>query len=215
MATTCFVIMPFDPELHYLYLYMKQHLEEKFDIQCERGDSKILTVPLLDKIKQYIQDADFLIADCSGRNPNVFYELGMAHVMDKPVVLITRDQINVVPSDIKSYEFIHYVLDDDHGFFQHLDLAVQGVLGEEYDTYYEATQQLFQAFRGDHPELNLAQEDKPSFVRNVTELTRSHSLPTLENKADLAKIMIPAMIVGQLDVDTALKLNAWIENRYR
>ncbi len=68
MATTCFVIMPFDPELHYLYLYMKQHLEEKFDIHCERGDSKILTVPLLDKIRQYIQDADFLIADCSGRN---------------------------------------------------------------------------------------------------------------------------------------------------
>ena len=50
----CFVIMPFKPELHYMYLFVKQHIEETFpDVRCQRGDDKILTVPLLDKVINY------------------------------------------------------------------------------------------------------------------------------------------------------------------
>ena len=79
----CFVIMPFREELHYFYLYLQQHIEAKHAVECKRGDADILTVPLLDKIRNYIEDADVIIADCSGRNPNVFYDLGMAHTLGK------------------------------------------------------------------------------------------------------------------------------------
>jgi len=86
----CFVIMPFRPELHYMYLYLKYHVEKNFpDALCQRGDDEILTVPLLDKINSLIQRADVVVADCTGRNPNVFYELGIAHALEKLVVLIT------------------------------------------------------------------------------------------------------------------------------
>src|SRR3954452_5622402 len=95
----CFVIMPFSVELHYFYLFLKRHIEEKHPVKCIRGDADILTVPLLDKIRSYIDTADVLIADCSGRNPNVFYELGMAHALGKKVILITKDAIEDAPTD--------------------------------------------------------------------------------------------------------------------
>ena len=60
----CFVIMPFRKELHYMYLYMKAHIEKNHNLTCERGDSSILTVSILEKILQYVKDADVLIADC-------------------------------------------------------------------------------------------------------------------------------------------------------
>ena len=69
---TCFVIMPCSPELHYFYLYIKKYTEEVHNIQCERADDQVLTMPILDKINDFIRNADAIIADCSGRNPNVF-----------------------------------------------------------------------------------------------------------------------------------------------
>jgi hypothetical protein len=41
--TLCFVVMPFRPELHYFFLYLKKYLEEKYHIRIERGDSNVLT----------------------------------------------------------------------------------------------------------------------------------------------------------------------------
>jgi hypothetical protein len=87
--------MPFRPELNYLYRSLKQYLDQAFPgITAVRGDDQPLTVPLLQKIADYIRQADVVVADCSGRNPNVFYELGLAHALDKPVVLITSDPID-------------------------------------------------------------------------------------------------------------------------
>ena len=67
-----------------------------------------MTAPILDKIGRLISQADVVIADCSGRNPNVFYELGMAHALGKPVVLITSDAVEQAPTDIRAFEFISY-----------------------------------------------------------------------------------------------------------
>ena len=51
----CFVIMPFTEELHYFYLYLQKHIEEKHGVQCRRGDADVLTIPLLDKIRGYVE----------------------------------------------------------------------------------------------------------------------------------------------------------------
>lgn len=65
--------MPFRPELNYLYRIIKQHVERSFPgVSVARGDDRALTRPILEKIADYIKQADVLVADCSGRNPNVF-----------------------------------------------------------------------------------------------------------------------------------------------
>jgi nucleoside 2-deoxyribosyltransferase len=104
--------MPFVSHLNFFYLYFKRHIEETHNVRCERADSKILTVPFLDKIVEYIKQADVLIADCSGRNPNVFYELGMAHALGKKVILITGDDLKDAPADVRHFDFIKYDLSD-------------------------------------------------------------------------------------------------------
>jgi hypothetical protein len=71
--SNCFVVMPFRPELQYMYLSLKEHIETTFPgVFCERGDDSILTRPILEKIAAYIKKADIVIADCTGRNANVF-----------------------------------------------------------------------------------------------------------------------------------------------
>ena len=67
----CFVIMPFRPELHYFFLFLKRHIEEQHNIDCERGDGQVLTRPILEKIAGYIDRADVLVADCTGRTQRV------------------------------------------------------------------------------------------------------------------------------------------------
>jgi hypothetical protein len=54
-----------------------------------------------------ICNARLIIADCTNRNPNVFYEIGIAHVVGKPVVLITQKQEDA-PFDIRHYRMIEY-----------------------------------------------------------------------------------------------------------
>ena len=98
---TCFVLMPFAAELHYFYLYMKQHIEQKYGIRCERADAQILTKPILDKINDYIRNSDVIVADCSGRNPNVFYELGIAlrDAVAKRFCILSREEFVRVATD--------------------------------------------------------------------------------------------------------------------
>jgi hypothetical protein len=146
-VSNCFVVMPFRAELHYLYLYMKRHIETTFGASCRRGDAKILTVPLLDKIRQEIQEADVVIADCTGRNANVFYELGMAHMLNKLVLLITGDPIEEAPSDVRAFEYIRYNLDDDVAFFEKLDRALLPLLGKQYGEFYLRASDLLDEFQ--------------------------------------------------------------------
>ena len=56
---------------------------------------------------QRIIEADFVIADLTARNPNVFYELEIAHSVGKPVILLAQDTADV-PFDIRDNRVITY-----------------------------------------------------------------------------------------------------------
>lgn len=59
--------MPFIEELHYFYLYMRDHIGNLHHMDCERGDAQVLTVPILEKITAYNWKADVIVADCTGK----------------------------------------------------------------------------------------------------------------------------------------------------
>ena len=112
-----FFIMPFRPGFNYMYLHIKDFIESKFDgTKCARGDTTISTEMLISKIRGNIQEADVIIADCSGHNPNVFYEIGVAHALGKNVVLISGRPNEEVPTDIRAYEQINYGFNDHEAF---------------------------------------------------------------------------------------------------
>lgn len=102
---TVFVVMPFKNNFLDIYKHLKsQFTDYNFSNAGDAGNPQAI----LKDIIQPIYDADVIIADLTGLNPNVMYELGIAHAMDKKTIIITQDDISLLPFDLKSYRVIHY-----------------------------------------------------------------------------------------------------------
>ena len=69
----------------------------------EGSTPSLITRDIWEKINR----ARFLIADLTGQNPNVFYEVGLAHALGKDVVLLTQTMTDV-PFDLKAMRCIVY-----------------------------------------------------------------------------------------------------------
>jgi len=74
---------------------------------CERVDEQIFQDSILERVYNQIATADIIIADMTGRNPNVFYETGYAHALNKRVILLTQ-HTDDIPFDLKHYPHIVY-----------------------------------------------------------------------------------------------------------
>ncbi len=102
-----FVLMPFLKEMDPIYLdHIKPSVESE-GVNCQRADeivgTNIITLDIWEKINR----ARFIIADLTGKNPNVFYEIGLAHAIGKEVILITQT-MDDVPFDLKSIRCVVY-----------------------------------------------------------------------------------------------------------
>lgn len=100
-----FVIMPFEDKFFDLYKTLKKQFEKDF-LFSHSGDEDN-PQNILKDIIQAIYDADIIIANLTGLNPNVFYELGIAHTLKKKVIIVTED-ISTLPFDLKSYRAKEY-----------------------------------------------------------------------------------------------------------
>jgi len=205
----CFVVMPFKPELHYFYLYIKQHIEQTHHIDCERADAQVLTVPMLEKINDYIRRADVIIADCSDRNPNVFYELGIAHAYDKKVILITKDPISEVPTDVKQFEFIPYNLNNHTEFLERLDNALRNVFVYRYEKWYELGTVIFREFkRSTRSRVEMA--SKEAFVQRLSAAEQTRELPSIEDDLGVAELVLPRIIADSTDISVMSSITEWL-----
>jgi len=62
---------------------------------------------VMEDVWKGICEARFIVAEITGRNPNVFYELGIAHTIGKPVILLTQ-RAEDIPFDLNRYRHIIY-----------------------------------------------------------------------------------------------------------
>lgn len=102
-----FTIMPFDVSFDDIYILGIRQACEDAGAYCERVDEQIFQETILQRIYNQIAKADVIIADMTGRNPNVFYEAGYAHALGKRVILLTQN-IDDIPFDLKYYPHIVY-----------------------------------------------------------------------------------------------------------
>ena len=102
-----FMIMPFNEDIFALYEELKRVFEEIYIFK--NGGDLGHQQSILKDIVSGITEADVIIADLTGLNPNVFYELGIAHSMNKKVILITQD-LSEIPFDLKPYRAKEYNL---------------------------------------------------------------------------------------------------------
>ena len=103
----CFVLMPFSGDFNYIYSDHIKPIVESFGLECIRADEIYSIKPIIEDIINSIKESDIIIADLTKRNPNVFYELGIAHAIEKPVVLISQSTKDI-PFDVKHIRCISY-----------------------------------------------------------------------------------------------------------
>lgn len=105
---TVFFLTPFHNDFEKEY-YTVKDICSKLDLQCTRGDEDFVKGSVLKYILHKIMSSSIIIANLNGRNPNVYYELGIAHSLGKPVILITNEaNFKNIPFDLQSNKLIIY-----------------------------------------------------------------------------------------------------------
>ncbi|MDT7043618.1 hypothetical protein [Candidatus Nitronereus thalassa] len=109
---SCFVIMPFADPIGSYYQSIYEPAIEKAGMKAVRADTDIFaTGKVMDQIWTGINEAKVLVAELTTRNPNVYYELGLSHALEKPVVLISSNEEDV-PFDLQHIRVIYYDVND-------------------------------------------------------------------------------------------------------
>ena len=103
-----FVLSPFEEPFNTIYEdHIRPSVESIKPLRCLRADDIYDNRPIIEDIWQCTNEARLLISELTGRNPNVFYETGIAHTVGKEVILITQSMQDV-PFDLKHLRCIVY-----------------------------------------------------------------------------------------------------------
>jgi len=107
MSGSAFVLMPFEePFLGYYDKIYKVALE-RIGFDVKKVDDIFSPSPIIEDIQTSILKADLILCEMSGRNPNVFYELGIAHSVGKPAILLSKREDDN-PFDVRHIRTIIY-----------------------------------------------------------------------------------------------------------
>lgn len=102
-----FVAMPFRDDMKPIYTDHILNVTNALKFSCKRADDLFTANSIVSDVWSAIYHAKLLIVDCTGRNPNVFYELGIAHTLGRPTILISQS-IDDIPVDIRHLRVIIY-----------------------------------------------------------------------------------------------------------
>ena len=102
-------MMPFDPSFTAVYDSLRT-TAGKVVLRCRRADDIWENPPIIQDIVSLIDRSWAVICDCSGRNPNVFYEIGIAHTLGREVILITQNEVDT-PFHLRHLRYVRYLND--------------------------------------------------------------------------------------------------------
>ncbi|WP_429103671.1 hypothetical protein [Aeromonas hydrophila] len=100
-------MMPFDASFTAVYASIKQ-AANNVGFDCKRADDIWEHASIIQDVVSLIDQSKVVICDCSGRNPNVFYEAGIAHTLGREVILITQSEYDI-PFDLRHLRYIKYL----------------------------------------------------------------------------------------------------------
>ena len=105
---SCFVMMPFGQWFDQYYQEIYSPAIKEAGFEPLRADELFSTGTVVEQIWEQVEKAPVLLADLTGKNANVFYELGLAHAAKKPVDVLTAETIDDVPFDLRHLRIIIY-----------------------------------------------------------------------------------------------------------
>lgn len=101
------LMMPFDKAFDATCEAVKG-VAESLCLQCKRVDDFWRASELIQDVFELIYRSAFVVCDFSGRNPNVFYEAGIAHTLGRDVIPIVQNEEDI-PFDLRQHRFIKYL----------------------------------------------------------------------------------------------------------
>lgn len=111
-GSSCFVMQPFSPPYDGYYETLLKPAIEQAGLRPVRADDEIFgSGKIMDQVWRGIRNAKVLVAELTTRNANVYYELGLAHALGKPVVLVAAKE-EEVPFDVHHIRVIYYDITD-------------------------------------------------------------------------------------------------------
>ena len=213
MKRRCFVVMPFKPELNFVYLYLAQYLEQRHNLVVTRGDTEVLTKPLMDKIAAAIAAADVIIGDVTESNANVFFELGLAHAAGKPIIFLTRHDPEAAPVDIRQFEHIQYDLAKHRELLERLDNAIENLFRDQYQRLYERGLAILTEFkRSTGVQCRAFTLDE--FRLRVIRAKREGEQPDENAPEERHSRFLLPRIADSDDLDVRNRLYEWLRQRY-
>jgi hypothetical protein len=125
---SCFVMMPFASPIGAYYASIYEPAILKAGLKAVRADDEIFGPgKIIDQVFRGISEAKVLVAELTTKNPNVFYELGLAHALNKPVVLVSATA-NDNPFDIRHIRVIFYDTSDPFWGTKLIDKVAENIL---------------------------------------------------------------------------------------
>lgn len=107
-STLCFVLMPFtEPTIARVYRDVVTPALEAAALHPNKADDRY-GFDVMEDIWTGLNEARLVVADVTGRNPNVFYEVGIAHTLGKPLLLLSADGGKAIPFDLNRFRHILY-----------------------------------------------------------------------------------------------------------
>ncbi|MGB6947470.1 MAG: hypothetical protein WBE37_34035 [Bryobacteraceae bacterium] len=102
-----FVVMQFAEPYDTFYREVIQKQAEAAGFEVFRIDEKAGPGVIFQDIQREIEQAEIVVAEITPTNPNVFYELGYAHALGKPTILLAQRGAEL-PFDIRSFRVVFY-----------------------------------------------------------------------------------------------------------
>lgn len=100
-------MMPFDAGFNEIYASIQQAAANA-GLRCRRADDIWENAAIIQDVVALIDRSRIVVCDCTGRNPNVFYEAGIAHTLGREVILITQNEQDI-PFDLRHLRYIRYL----------------------------------------------------------------------------------------------------------
>lgn len=102
----CFVVMPFRSELNFVHKVISEVVEE-YGFDCIRADEILISRPVIEDVKEQISGADLVIVDFTDKNPNVYYEAGLADAWKKKWIVLAQSPDDLL-FDVRHIRTIMY-----------------------------------------------------------------------------------------------------------
>lgn len=138
-----FIAMPFaDEKYNSIYNSYIKPILNKMHYEAVRIDEKTNPGDVMEFVWKEINESAFVIADVSIANPNVLYEIGIAHTLGKEVIILT-DSPDKVPFDIKKNRYLDYSVYDEKSIKEmkeKLESAIKIITSKMNDGFKEKIQ---------------------------------------------------------------------------